>query len=294
MIAVDWGSSSLRAFRLDAGGRVRDARRSNEGVLKSEGRYAGVLESTIVGWDDPLIVMAGMIGSRQGWQEAPYVACPANAEAIARAMVQLVEGAVPGRQAWLVPGLRSCGDDGMPDVMRGEETQLAGLLPALGGGAHALCLPGTHSKHVRVVDGRIESFRTYMTGELFDVLRRHSVLGRMMAQTTHRDEAAFADGMRLAGQGGGLLHQLFSVRTRALFDELAPDQLSSYLSGLLIGHELNALVPGATPTHIVAADGLADAYLAALALRGLPATRHREDSAAAGMHLLASLRGLPV
>jgi 2-dehydro-3-deoxygalactonokinase len=132
-----------------------------------------------------------------------------------------------------------------------------------------------------------------MTGELFAVLRQHSLLGRMMVDAPH-DAAAFAEGVAMAARDGSLLHQLFSVRTRALFDQLQPAQLASYLSGLLIGSELQAIDAEGGPLHVMASDGLADAYVCALALQGRAATRHAEDSVAQGLYLLARARELPM
>ena len=292
MIAVDWGSSSLRAFRLVRDGRIVERRRSDQGLLNADGRFAEVLGTLIDGWNDSLVVLAGMVGSRQGWMEVPYVQAPAGLREIAAGMRRL-ESAAIRRELWLVPGL-SCADaHGVPDVMRGEETQLCALLPLLGPGTHTVLLPGTHSKHVRVVDGHIEGFSTFMTGELFAVLRQHSLLGRMMVDAPH-DATAFAEGVVMAERDGSLLHQLFSVRTRALFDQLQPAQLASYLSGLLIGTELQDIDAESAPVHVIAADGLADAYLSALALAGRSATRHAEDTVARGLYLLARAGELPV
>lgn len=292
MIAVDWGSSSLRAFRLDRDGTVVDVRRSGQGLLKAQGHFAEVLAEVIAGWDDSLVVMAGMVGSRQGWQEVPYVACEAAVPQIAAGMLRLDQDAFPQRQLWLVPGLSTLGADQVPDVMRGEESQLCGLLPMLGPGRHVVLLPGTHSKHVQIIDGRIARFATFMTGELFAVLKQHSLLGRMM-EDGPQDASAFAEGVSKAAQDSALLHQLFGVRTRALFDQLAPHQLPGYLSGLLIGHELLSLPAGCTHVHVIAAQSMAENYLAALQQRGIAATLHGEDTVAVGLHLLAQARGLP-
>lgn len=291
MIAVDWGSTRLRAFRLDALGVVREVRRSDEGVSTAEGRFAEVLARCLQGWDDALVVMAGMVGSRQGWQEVDYVDCPADVGAVAARLQPLRDEGFDGRALWLVPGLRTRDDDGVADVMRGEESQLFGVAPALGQGRHYVCLPGTHSKHAWIEDGRVLGFSTFMTGEAFELWRTRSVLSRSMSGERF-DEGAFAAGLADASRGGGLLHQLFGLRTRALFDELPADLAPSHLSGLLIGHELHALPAECTHVHVVAGDALADAYLVALRLRGIEATRHADDAAATGMWRLARARGL--
>lgn len=229
MIAVDWGTTSFRAYRLDREGKILESRSSAKGIL-SVAPGPAVLESELKEWiDDGPIVMSGMVGSRQGWVEVPYVDCPAGFEEIARKLHRVEWN---GRQAWIVPGLRS--GAAVPDVMRGEETQI------LGSGADGtICLPGTHSKWVEARNGRIERFSTHMTGEVYAVLKQHSILGRMMEEGAP-DRDAFAEGVQRSGDAGGLLHHLFGVRTRGLMGELAPAASASYLSGLLIGHELRA------------------------------------------------------
>lgn len=293
MIAVDWGTTSLRAFLLDEGGQVVDVRRSEQGLLQVAGRFAEVLDSLIDGWDARLVVMAGMVGSRQGWREVPYVAAPAGVADIAAGMQALPDDALHGRELWLVPGLQCEGAGRVPDVMRGEEAQLCGLLSVLEVGACQVLLPGTHSKHVQVVDGRVERFATFMTGELYAVLRQHSLLGRMMVDAPHDDDA-FAQGVLMASNGGNPLHHLFGVRTRALFGQLAPEQLSSYLSGLLIGLELAGAGERGDHFHVIASAALAQHYLAALTLLGRRATSHGEALVARGIHQLACARELPV
>ena len=180
-----------------------------------------------------------MITWRQGWVEVPYCPCPAGSAELAAALAAPRDR---GRAAiHFVPGLSLIGADGVPDVMRGEETQIIG---AVGGGRavrgrRAIVLPGTHSKWALAEDGRIVWFATFMTGELFAVLKEHSILGRLMAGDAH-DDAAFARGLAYAQSGpGGLLKRLFSVRTLGLFDRAAGERRSpSYLSGLLIGSEI--------------------------------------------------------
>src|SRR5262249_18368496 len=149
-----------------------------------------------------------------------------------------------GRRVFIVPGV-SCRDvHGVPDVMRGEETQIIGAIDDLGGDA-VVCLPGTHSKYVRVRDRCIASFTTHMTGEGSSALWRHSILGRLSDVDTVEDKAAFDAGVDRSADGQGLLHHLFGVRTRGLFQEIPAAGLASYLSGLLIGHEIRAAAPSA-------------------------------------------------
>jgi 2-dehydro-3-deoxygalactonokinase len=298
LIAIDWGGSSLRAYRLDDNGNVLDQRRSNEGALACAGRFGIVLSTLIAGWEDPLVVMAGMVGARGGWIEAPYVRAPADASAIAAGMVRLdTSRETPGlarRELWCIPGIADRTNH-VGDVMRGEETQIAGLLDALGPGAHTVCLPGTHSKWVRVSESAIVHVSTAMTGELYGLLRTHSILGHGMPDGEQvLDVGAFDAGLECSRDpAGGLLHDLFGVRTAALFARFPPLALSSYLSGLLIGHELQAaLIDMPGPVHLVGSQALVERYAHALQARGIVAQRHPEALAATGTHRIAMARGL--
>jgi len=291
MIAVDWGTSSLRAYRLDAAGAVREQRSAPAGIRACQGAFESVLAEQLHGWDDELIVMAGMIGSRNGWLEVPYVACPAGLEEIAAGLREVTASSLPGRCILIAPGLSHRPQVGAPEVMRGEETQLLGLVGELpGDGPHCVGLPGTHSKWATVSNGRIVAFQTAMTGELYAVLTQHSLLGALMEQAAGvliDDGSAFELGVQAGNAAGGLLNHLFSVRTRALFGELAPAQLPSYLSGLLIGHELQGLLVGSGPVHLIGSQALLRQYRRALSLRGVKAQAHGEALAARGLYLLA-------
>lgn len=259
MIAIDWGTTSFRAYRLDRAGAIVESRAAPAGILSvASGQFPQALETQIRGWDDAPIVMSGMVGSRQGWVEAPYVPCPAGFGEIAAA---LKEVRWENRRAWIVPGV-SCRDAaGVPDVMRGEETQILGC-----GVDGTICLPGTHSKWVEVRGGRIERFSTAMTGEAYAVLKQHSILGRMMEEGA-ADPEAFAQGVRRSGDEGGLLHHLFGVRTRGLMGELAPAASASYLSGILIGHELRGRAT--REVLLLGAPALTALYAQAAALLGV-------------------------
>jgi 2-dehydro-3-deoxygalactonokinase len=279
MIAIDWGTTSFRAYRLDREGNVVDAHASGKGIMATP-PGPNVLEEEIGAWlDDGPIVMSGMVGSRQGWVEAPYVSCPAGYEEIAAGLKPVSWGK---RKAWIVPGV-SCRDAaGVPDVMRGEETQILGC--AVDG---TICLPGTHSKWVEVRGGRIERFYTAMTGEVYAVLKQHSILGRMMEEGA-TDAEAFAQGVRRSGDEGGLLHHLFGVRTRALMGELPPPAAPSYLSGILIGHELRGRAHG--EVMLLGAPALTALYAQAAALLGVAARTLDADAAVRCLFRLASSR----
>ncbi len=291
MIAVDWGSSSLRAFRLGAAGEVLEQRSSALGAIACEGRFESVLAGQIAGWNDPLLVLAGMVGSRQGWIEVPYVDCPATLRDIATGMRRADAAALPGRQVWIAPGLRYRNDNHAFDVLRGEEAQLCGLMQRVDTQAHLVCMPGTHSKWARIEGGCVREFFTAMTGEVFDILRKHSLLGRLMSGDSSLDRDAFLQGMDRARQSGGLLHHLFSVRTNGLMGVLQPGQLSSYLSGLLIAHELLdsdwcTQARGHT-VHLIGAPALTAAYVLALRRFDIDVQQHDETLAATGLLALA-------
>jgi 2-dehydro-3-deoxygalactonokinase len=173
--------------------------------------------------------------------------------------------------------------------MRGEETQILGALDALPEGECTVCLPGTHSKWVHLVGHRIRSFATAMTGEAFAVLRRHSILGRLMPEGEDADdEASFDTGFDRAGEAGGLLHHLFGVRTRGLFGEVPEAGLAPYLSGMLIGREIIDLAPKAGPVHLIGATRLVALYARALRRTGRDVTVGDPDCVAAGLFRLAT------
>ena len=238
LIAVDWGTSSLRGARLDEAGRVLEEKSAPLGILSvPNGDFAGVFAAQFAAWMAPagsVCLISGMAGSRQGWVEAPYVACPAGPDELKRHL-HWIE---PGRIA-LVPGL-SDEQGEVPDVMRGEEVQIFGAMRLAGLTDGLFVLPGTHSKWATVEGGRITGFRTFMTGEFYALLSQHSILARTLDTDAPLDEAVFLRGVARAGNGEGLLHNAFGARALGLFSRLSPAQSTSYLSGLLIGEELQS------------------------------------------------------
>lgn len=289
MLAIDWGTTGFRAYRLAGDGRILDSRSAAAGILSvKDGAFAAVLEEQAGDWiaaGETPIVMSGMIGSRQGWVEVPYAACPAGLEEIAAGMRKI---SWSRREAWIAPGL-SCRDEaGVPDVMRGEEMQILGVLDQLGPGRHTICLPGTHSKWVEVADGRIVSLATHMTGEVFAVMKAHSILGRMMKDAP-ADAAAFEDGVRRSGEAGGVLHHLFGVRARTLFGELSDAASASYLSGVLIGHEIRAARNRADRVHLLGTAQLGEIYGRAFAVLGMESSSLDPDAVTTGLFRLAAM-----
>ena len=238
LIGIDWGTTSCRAYLIGAGGTVLERASDGPGILRIEGGAFGAAFEAMVGhWDTTLpVILSGMIGSRQGWKEAPYARCPADTEDIATVLAKIER---TGRVIALIPGL-SCENGGMPDVMRGEETQIFGALALSGKSDGLFLLPGTHSKWADVRDNRIMSFRTFMTGEVFGALKERTILGRLMKDGVPHAHA-FARGVREGAaldSAGALLNRMFATRTYGLMDKLADTALSDYLSGLLIGGEV--------------------------------------------------------
>ena len=272
LIAVDWGTSSLRGALLDADRQVLDEISVPAGILTvADGDFAAVFEQHFGAWmaqPGALALICGMAGSRQGWREAPYCACPAGFGELASRLLWVTADRIA-----LVPGL-SCEENSVPDVMRGEETQVFGALELLGMADAQLVLPGTHSKWVQVRAGKITGFRTFMTGELYGLLRTHSILARTLPPTDGElDVDAFERGLAHARDSASLLHAAFSARTLSLFERLPATSMPSYLSGLVIGEELRAqtLAASGLPLVLIGAPALTVRYRLALASRGLAA-----------------------
>jgi 2-dehydro-3-deoxygalactonokinase len=232
-IAVDWGTSNRRAWRIAADGAVEARMADDRGILEVDPEeFPAEAQALRARLGDLPMLMAGMIGSNRGWVEAPYVAAPAGLDELAARLVW----AEPERTA-VVPGLSWRGT-GEADVMRGEEVQILGACAAGSVPADAIvCHPGTHTKWARLEGGRIGRFRTLMTGELFSLLSEHSILSGMI-ESEARPDAAFDEGvMRMLG-GGEISAELFTVRARSLLGLADPATSASYLSGLLIGADI--------------------------------------------------------
>lgn len=338
LVGLDWGTSSLRAHRFGPDGIVLETRARPWGIRSlPDGGFAAALAEIAGDWlarhPAPPVVACGMVGSRQGWREAPYVECPADARALAAALGPCDTGAGhAGGPLWIVPGVARAGDhharpERLPDVMRGEETQVCGALaiaPELAADA-LVVLPGTHSKWCAVRDGRLDSFTTFMTGELFAVLRDHSLLGAPLAAgppgaagagpdaaaravaaapaVAHPDAAAhavaappaaFLRGVRIARDAGaeGIAARLFSARTLFLTGDLATADIADHLSGLLVGDEIRAALaaPWASRGHapvLVGDASLCARYRVAFAEFGVADVRLLGDTAPAGLWAIA-------
>lgn len=322
MVAIDWGTTSCRFVLVSADGTPL-ARRSGPGIIPLAGSADGqtdraeafvqALQDRIGDWleEHPGIplVMSGMVGADRGWRDAGYREAPVS---LLPGREELVPVTVPGHPAHLVPGVKQ--HVPAPDVMRGEETQVLGALLEDTGtadrGEALIVVPGTHSKWVQVAGGRIQHFRTYMTGDLFAALSNHTILAREddredareddreddAAKTTGGSDPseAFAQGLELAfGEDRpSLSRHLFHARSRFVLGELAPDDTHDFLSGLVIGDEAaDALAllapPETTPVLLIASEEIGDRYTAAFDRAGLRAHRVGGDPATRGLHAIA-------
>jgi len=291
LIAIDWGTSSLRGARLSANGQVLESREFPRGILTvPPGQFEAVFHELFGDWmqaEGALFLISGMAGSRQGWQEAPYCPCPAGFAELGQHLLWLQ----PDRIA-LVPGLSCLSQDALktPDVMRGEEVQIFGALQRAGRDNATLVLPGTHSKWVQVQSGRVTQFQTFMTGEVFALMSQHSILGKTLDLNGAFDEATFLQGVNQSQQAGSVLHHLFAVRTLGLFNRLNAPQLTSYLSGLLIGEELRhqATLTHTEPVIVIGNEALTLRYTLALQHLRIPCQSHGTEATWAGLYALAS------
>ncbi len=268
LIGVDWGGSHLRAFRYDDGGEVVETRERRQALLDiAPDGFEATLAALIAGWSGAggaRLMLCGMVGSRQGWAEAPYVSCPADAESLARRLLPL---ATSLGHAWIAPGVAFESDD-RADVMRGEETQIIGALPA--GWTGVAITPGTHSKWCRLEAGRITRFRTWMTGELYALLMTHALVGALAVGELH-DPDAFALGVLRARDDPAITSLLFGARAEGLLGRIRPESLGGYLSGLLIGAEVAQGLAGLEAQAallLIGAPELTAFYARALALAG--------------------------
>jgi 2-dehydro-3-deoxygalactonokinase len=263
-IAVDWGSTNRRAYLLDSSGHSTQEFEDSKGVLAvPEGGFpAAVAEIRDKLGDKPLL-LAGMIGSNRGWIEAPYVSCPAGIEDLAKSLKW------PSEREAIVPGVSYTGS-GHADVMRGEEVQLLGASAAKLVDPDALvCHPGTHNKWAILRHGRIQSFRTVMTGELFNLLKEHSILSDLLAGKVEVGDA-FRAGAREGLVTEALPAELFAVRARVLLGQARREDASSYASGLLIGTDvrIGLALPAAAQIVVMGRPELTKLYAAAIVEAG--------------------------
>jgi len=300
LIAIDWGSSSFRAYLMAPNGEILDEVASGDGIGSvAAGAYPATLKRLIGRWLEAHpslpVLASGMVGSRHGWREAAYVKCPAGPREVA---TQLTPVEADGRRVHLAAGLSYVDEAAQPDVMRGEETEIFGVADS---GARLIVLPGSHSKWAKVNGDRVVAFKTFVTGELFAALRDHTVAGAFAkAAPAESPGEAFALGVRrgaaaVACEGkSGVIGLLFGARSLPLTGGLAEDDAGEYLSGLLIGAEIGEarrFFPGEEP-HVAGAEALVARYLAAFEALGVSARAAPRRAAARGLFRIAREGGL--
>jgi 2-dehydro-3-deoxygalactonokinase len=313
LIALDWGTTSLRAYLYDASGNVLATRASTAGIMNlprsaEQGGFDAAFDDACGAWLEHApaapVIAAGMVGSAQGWLEAPYVDTPASADALVAGIVRVK--AACGVTLHIVPGVLQRGE--LPNVMRGEETQIFGALgeetnTADSGKRALIGLPGTHAKWAVVQADRIERFHTFMTGEVFAALREHTILGRTMLTPDLPDTGAFLHGVNIAREKGqaGVLATVFSSRTLGLTGQLSREQQPDYLSGLLIGHELAGLdavlaqqrsALAGQSLRLIGNEALCERYRIALAQFGCTQAELVKHATERGLWRVASQAGL--
>lgn len=261
-IAVDWGTTNRRAYLVDASGKCVEEFEDGKGALSvPKGEFPAAAAEIRGRLGDLPMLLAGMAGSNRGWVDAPYLPCPADID-------DLVENLVwAGEREAIIPGL-SYVDDGRADVMRGEEVQLLGAIASGDVPPDALvCHPGTHNKWVVIEGGQIVSFRTVMTGELFNLLKQHSIIGDLLQGQVAVNEA-FQRGAAHGVENEDLQSELFAIRARWLLGKAEPEACASYASGLLIGSDVKIGLPGHKDVIVMGRPALTRLYAAAIECAG--------------------------
>lgn len=318
LIALDWGTTSLRAYRIDADGLVLDQRAFDSGIMQlpdtprdiagspcSDG-FELAFDEACGDWLDAQpelpVIACGMVGSAQGWREATYRETPASLASLADALVTV--RSQRGVTLHIIPGVLQ--RSRLPNVMRGEETQVLGIIASLDAAEREqpllIGLPGSHSKWVRAAGGYIEHFDTFMTGEVYAALCNHTILGRTQQRGAPFDAEAFDRGVSVARSDDGVagpLSTIFSSRTLGLTGQLSGAAQADYLSGLLIGHEIVALTQllrsntqGLPPVVLIGGKALLTRYQRALRACGFPSTTQAEQATPRGLWQVAAQAGL--
>jgi 2-dehydro-3-deoxygalactonokinase len=260
-IAVDWGTTNRRAYLIDASGKCAGEFEDGKGILNvPEGGFPDAVAEIRERLGDKPLLLAGMIGSNRGWVEVPYVPCPAGIDAVVKGIVWAGEGEA------IVPGLSYLAE-GRADVLRGEEVQLVGAIAAdLVDPTELICHPGTHNKWVLIRRGQIVSFRTVITGELFSLLKEHSILSDLLTGEVAVNDP-FREGARQGIFAESLPAELFAVRARVLLGQARREDAASYVSGLLIGTDVRVGLaePLAASVVVMGRPELTQLYAAAIA-----------------------------
>ena len=261
-IAVDWGTTNRRAYLIDASGKCVEEFEDAKGALSvPKGEFPAAAAEIRTRLGDLPMLLAGMAGSNRGWIDAPYLPCPADIDDLVKNLVWA------GEREAIIPGLSYVGD-GRADVMRGEEVQLLGAIATGEVPAEALvCHPGTHNKWVVIEGGQIVSFRTVMTGELFNLLKQHSIIGDLLQGEVAVNEA-FQRGAAHGIENEDLQSELFAIRARWLLGKAEPEACASYASGLLIGSDVKIGLTDHKDVMVMGRPALTRLYAAAIERAG--------------------------
>jgi 2-dehydro-3-deoxygalactonokinase len=263
-IAVDWGTTNRRAYRVDSAGHCAAEFEDAKGVLSvAQGQFPAAAAEIRGRLGDLPLLMAGMVGSNRGWVEAPYVPCPAGLDELAGKL------AWAGEREAIVPGLSYVGDD-RADVMRGEEVQLLGAIASGEVEPNGLiCHPGTHNKWCDLRRGKVHSFQTVMTGELFSLLKEHSILGDLLGGDVEPNDV-FRAGAHKGLYDEALPADLFGIRAGVLLGQRKREEAAPYASGLLIGTDvrIGLATPVATEITVMGRPELTRLYAAAIEVAG--------------------------
>lgn len=293
LLGIDWGTTNRRAYLLDATGNLVRQHNDELGILAVAGNFKAALRDLLklLDLERADVVMSGMVGSRNGWQQTSYLSAERPLADLPDAMLE-IDSALPNVRCRIVPGYRFTDEYGAPDVMRGEETQVLGAL-ALGSATGWFLLPGTHSKWVRVEQGRVAEIVTFMTGELFWLLSQYGTLANLMKEP-QPVPSAFEAGIA-AARHGSFTHMAFCCRALVVTETMPAQHAASYLSGLLIGTELRDIryrMEGQArqPVQVIGSPALAARYLEALEVCGMPAAVWQPDEVyVAALRVLAGI-----
>ena len=271
---MDWGTTNLRAYAVANDGSVIEHVENNQGLRNKPDNHVDCLKAVIHGWIDDArpvnVLLSGMVGSPTGWQEVPHIPAPASSSVLATEARLVTK--ISSCPVWILPGVQGTGISGMPDVLRGEETQFFGAR-RLSMQQHfrqpdIWCFPGTHNKWIPSGEN-IDHFSTSMVGEFFELIRQHSLMAQSLEQRDSENQPAFLRGIETARKAGGLLHHLFSVRALQLTGTQEKSDGLEYLSGMIIGHDIGGqLSQSRQHVGIVASPSLAHKYQVALEALG--------------------------
>ena len=290
MIFIDWGTSKAAAFLVDQNGKVLDSRQSDQGIkFVKPGGYPDAYNALTQGWLETsrFTLMSGMVGSANGWEEAPYTALPANPASIASQIYKMKS--MPN--VYIVGGLNYNSGDGLYDVIRGEEVQILGLAAIDDRKKFLICMPGTLSKWLTMENERIPSFTTVMSGDFYAAITTSTIIAMMLDGEQEFTEEAFLRGVKLAHRPGGVMAHTFQARAAFLAKQLEKKHIKAFVSGIVIGNEIVAmrqLYSGDLPVDIIASDTLGINYALALGSLNVATKQHKSSELSVkGLSLLA-------